>query len=64
MVKNASDDSISVAAVCGTQVRIYGELHRGATVRHLLRVLDFPSYGAAKLYAEEYEEGQRGGNRG
>lgn len=53
------DDRLFVAAVCGKQVRIYEPLAPNATSRNLVQTLDFPHYGAAKLYADEYEDAQR-----
>ncbi len=48
-----------VAAVCGSQVRIYGAVHtdrHGKDYRPLQRTIDFPHYGAAVLYAQEHDE--------
>lgn len=54
------DDNFNVAAVCGSQVRIYGPVPMWAGARRpLLKVVEFPCYGAAKQFAEEYEEDQR-----
>lgn len=57
---NTNDDRINVAAVCGTTVRIYGEMPKdGPQVRPFLWAKEFANYGAAKLFADEYEDEQR-----
>lgn len=57
-----NDNQINVAAVCGKEVRIYGE--PGANgVRPLLKVREFPTHGAAREFAQEYEDSQRAGQR-
>lgn len=43
-----------IAAVCGSQVRIYGPLN--VTRRPLLRVIEFPHRGAALNYAQEHDD--------
>ena len=53
------NERINLAAVCGSEVRIYGEAI-GNGPRPLLKVLNFPHYGAALLFAQEYEDQQRG----
>lgn len=50
-------DLLNLAAVCGSEVRIYGPLYD--TRRRLLNVMQFPHYGAALTYAVEYDERQR-----
>lgn len=53
------DERISVAAVCGNEVRVYHPLSTGETERKLFYTKQFPHYGAAKLYADEFEDSQR-----
>lgn len=52
------DERINIAAVCGNEVRIYGEKF-GEQPRPLLKVLIFPHHGAARLFAQEFEASQR-----
>lgn len=55
------DDRINVAAVCGNEVRIYTDAdNRGR--RGFMRMVRFNTYGAAKLFADEFEEAQRDRN--
>lgn len=49
-----------VAAVCGAQVRIYGELDEATERRPLVRVLNMRHYGEALQYAEDFNDHQRG----
>lgn len=48
-----------VAAVIGSEVRIYGAVRKdsnGKPVRPLLMVLQFGNHGQAKLYAQTHDE--------
>jgi hypothetical protein len=53
------DSTINVAAVCGTEVRIYDDEPKGGGPRLLLRTLNFAHHGAARLYAQEHDEAER-----
>lgn len=44
-----------VAAVCGTQVRLYGPANERTGIRPLQAVIDCPHRGAALDLASEYE---------
>lgn len=44
-----------VVAVCGNEARVYGPVEPNG-VRPLLRIKTFPHHGAAKLYAQDFEE--------
>jgi len=48
-----------VAAVCGNQVRIYGEKDKKTGIRPLKNTMNFPHYGVARLYADEFDEMQK-----
>lgn len=48
-------DSEHVAAVVGTEVRIYGPVQMNGR-RPLKRIIPFGNYGQARLYAQEYDE--------
>lgn len=50
------DGTISVVAVCGNEARRYAKVKWG---RKLESVDLFPSHGAAKLYADEFERWER-----
>lgn len=52
------DKRISIAAVCGNEVRIYGPKFNNEA-RPLLKLLVFPHRGAALQYALAFEEEQR-----
>lgn len=55
---STADDRINVAAVCGNEVRIYSDSdNRGR--RTFIRRYQFNTYGAAKLFADEFEDQQR-----
>lgn len=54
------DDKINVAAVCGTQVRIYDTPNPYTGVRRFLWKKEFANHGQALQFADEYEQGQRG----
>lgn len=56
--KSNPDDHIKLAAVCDSQVIIFGEVHSG--VRPKLKTFFFSHYGAAKMFAVEYDEKERG----
>lgn len=60
MQMSTNHEANYVAAVCGKEVRIYEPLPKGADRRTLARVLTFPHYGAAKVYAEDFDAHQRG----
>lgn len=47
-----------VAAVCGNEVRIYGGEEANGR-RPLKYVKQFPHHGAAKQYAQEYDDAQK-----
>lgn len=49
------EEDLPCAAVCGDEVRIYGEREPNG-VRPLLKVRRFAHYGAAVLFAQEYDE--------
>lgn len=51
------DELINVVGVCGSVAKIYGLPYNG--VRPLLEIKQFNNYGAAKLFADEYEDKQR-----
>ena len=51
------DSNIRVAAVCGREVRIYGEVTVGR--RFFIRKEEFSTHGAARLFAQEYEDRER-----
>lgn len=50
------DASIMVAAVCGSEVRIYEKSKR---VRKLSNVIDFANHGQAAIFATEHDEAGR-----
>lgn len=56
------DDDINVATVepDGT-VKIYGPIYREGEPRRYVRTVHFQNYGQGKLYADEYEDGERAG---
>lgn len=60
MANSASDDRISVVAVIGNQARVYGPLENGMERRPLRSVHEFPHNGAAREFADEFEEAERG----
>lgn len=45
----------SVATVCGNEVRLWGELTK-KNRRPLVKIISFPTYGAALFYATEYDD--------
>lgn len=51
------DAKIQVVAVCGNEARIYSAVSLGR--RFFVRKETFPNPGAAKLFAQEYEDEQR-----
>jgi hypothetical protein len=53
------DEDLPVAAVCGSEVRLYGARDDVTKVRPLLRVRQMAHYGAAVQYAHEYDEMQK-----
>lgn len=56
---NGRHEELRVAAVCGSEVRIYDS--EGPTGRRpLIRVQQFPSYGHALAYATDFDDRQRG----
>lgn len=50
------DDSIRVAAVCGSEVTIYGRVADGRRKEGVRR---FNNHGQAALFAAEHDEGER-----
>lgn len=55
-----SDEGISVASVDKDGlVQILESVNPITQTRRLIRQKQFSSYGAAKLYADEHDEGQR-----
>lgn len=52
------DDRIYVVGVIGSTAKIFG-LPSYLGIRPLLETRQFPHYGAAKLFADEYEDRQR-----
>ncbi|MBX3704023.1 MAG: hypothetical protein KF822_09635 [Steroidobacteraceae bacterium] len=61
MANRSNHDNIRVAAVCGREVRLFGEVHRSR--RPLLTVRTMPTRGAALEFAREYDDRQRGNAR-
>lgn len=57
---STNPDNERVAAVCGSEVRIYDAKEDGVKgklpTRRLLRVIPFNNYGQARLYAQEYDD--------
>jgi hypothetical protein len=54
-----ADANISVATVCGNEVRIYAP-YEGRSRRRLESILGgFSSPGAARLYAQQFDERER-----
>jgi hypothetical protein len=51
-----STESDPIAAVCGSEVRIYGSLDDRTQRRPLRKILHFPHHGAAKEFAIEHDE--------
>jgi hypothetical protein len=50
------DGSISVAAVCGNEVRVYSEAKAGRRLRY---AQTFATHGAARLWAHEHDDAER-----
>lgn len=48
-------ESEPVAAVCGTECRIYGGLRANGS-RPLQRIKQFYNHGQAKMYAQEFDD--------
>lgn len=53
------DANINVAAVCGKQVRVFGDIPPTGGRRPLLKTIDFPHHGAARLWAKEHDDAER-----
>ena len=49
----------SVVGVCGSQARVYGPIDKETNRRPLKSIIDFPHYGAAVLFAQEFEDDKR-----
>ncbi len=59
-MSNVNPDAlIAVAAVCGTKVTVYDALSNGEQRRSKLFEREFTSHGAAKMFAAEFEDGER-----
>lgn len=52
------DSNISVATVCGKEVRVFGS-YDGKTRRAFLWSREFLTKGAAQLFATEFDESER-----
>lgn len=53
-------DCAKVAAVCGNEMRIYGKANTHG-VRPFIRSMIFPSHGAAKQAADDFDTRQKAG---
>lgn len=56
------NDKSKVAAVCDNQARIYGPVQPNGR-RPLMAVYDFPHYGAALVFAVEFDAAQKQASR-